>query len=91
MGWIAVILGTIIFFLLKLGLATTNCTSFRTQSNYVDYFRLDGLTNAQLAGYKVYLHLSVVANKTAGMTLTTPSLDDSSPNYQIRMFDIFHV
>lgn len=77
------------FFLLKLGLSGTGCTSFQTQSsNAYDYFKLESIEDAKPIGYKVYFRLSVAANKTASVSLDSSGTDATSPFYKIRMIDV---
>lgn len=61
----------------------TDCTTFRTQSIYHDFFLLDSLANTRPTGYKMYLHISVTVNKGASIKLDSMRNVATSSNYLI--------
>lgn len=63
-----------------------DCNSFRTQTNNVDFIRIDILTDEKPPGYKVKFQLSVVPNKTAAIVLS--SAKSVSTDYEIRMITV---
>lgn len=74
-------------FLSWLGLKGPDCMSFRSQSDYIDYFELDEMVDARPPGYKVKLQFSVLPNKTSGIVLSM-EVDKTESSYEIRMLNI---
>lgn len=66
----------------------TSCKSFRTQSQKFDYFKLDSVIDARQTDYKVYIHFSVIANKTAAIHFDSDIYSATPLFYRVCMFDI---
>lgn len=48
------------------------------------------MNNVRTTGYRVYLHFSIVANKTAGIILASEKYNTESSHYEISMTDILN-
>lgn len=71
---------------LKLGLNTTECKSYKSQSRFIDYIKLDSLKGASVAGFKVNLLFTVIAKGNAAIILSSKNVK-ASAQYKIRKFN----
>lgn len=68
-----------------------NCSVFQTEEKYWDYFEVDSLADARPDGYRANLQLSVIANKSAAIILSSTNDKDTANYYDIRMIDFIEV